>query len=381
MIYCIFITPFLLFAFAEVCGLKKRYSKLFLVFLTIITILFIGLRYKTGGDWAGYIRIFESIHQNKTTTVEQGYVWLNRIIYYTFGNYFVLQFIATAFVCIVTYSFIKRYSEYPLFTFYIFLLSFFDTLFMSQIRQSLAVGIILLSTKFILNRKLFVFIFCIYIASLFHVSAVCAIPLYFLNRKINKTILVSLIFVSMLPMFFPKILFTVGEFLVSFLPISNRLARITKSYLAHSFFSQRGGINSGLYFIALFLLAVLIIILIKIKNEKMYFFLNAMVVYISIHNMATGMMILSRLECYYLVYGIIIYNYLFSLINFRKLHELFVLYLSIVLIFFMIPSIMLLTSNKPVEIMSDRTHHYRYFPYYNVLYHPYEAQYRKDWNE
>jgi hypothetical protein len=185
----------LLFAFAEICSPRKKYLKLILLFLTTVLILFIGLRYKTGRDWGNYIRLFESILQNKDSTVEPGYIWLNKIIYYTFGNYFVVQFIASFVTIYAYYNFIKGHARFPIFALCLFIIFFFFDILMSQVRQSMAVGIILLGIESIFERKFTKYLFYILAASMFHISAICAIPIYFLYNYFGKVLPVFFIII------------------------------------------------------------------------------------------------------------------------------------------------------------------------------------------
>jgi hypothetical protein len=379
MVYILFLALFVLASLADVLKTRKKEKKGALVFLLIILTLFVGLRYKTGADWSGYIKIFnDSPLPYKRHGYELGYVFLNKLIYYTFGNYYVLQFIATAFICIAVYFLIKNYSPFPLFSLCLFVIFFFNNILMAQVRQSLALAIIILSTKHILNRKFLLFVCYIVIASLFHVSAVCALPLYFLNRKINKFVLIVMVVVSCLFYYFPNVLSDIIKLFIPFMP--KRLGTIATLYLAGSFFAQSAVFNTGFYFIANIALNVILICLIKPKNKETSFFLNATAMAVFIKNISTAIIIIDRLQAYYLIYGIIGYICFLSLINFKYFKEFIVLYSCLILVFFAIPYIRERTSDEIFQL-TGRPIQEAWIPYYNVLSHPYEAQFRRDWSE
>jgi hypothetical protein len=373
-----FITPFLLFAFAEICGQKKKYLKLILFFFTGVLILFIGLRYKTGRDWGNYIRVFESIPRNRRDGIEPGYIWLNRIIYYATGNYFVLQFIATFVILYAYYKFLKKHSLFPIFSFCLFFMFFFFDILMSQVRQSIAVGIILLGTENIFERRFIKYLFYILVASLFHISAICAIPIYFLYNFFGKLLPILLLLLCSLSYFFHDIISFLVTMIAPYLP--GRLGFIALSSLNSEIFSKTAEFGTGLNYISKLLMAIFIICICKSCDKKKWFFINCMIVAQMISSAATGFSIIQRLRAYYLMFGILGYENLFGAFSFKKIHSLFYMYLCIIVLFFALPFFKERIVHGHDEL-TGRDIQYNYVPYYNVLYHPREADFRKDWNE
>jgi hypothetical protein len=96
--------------------------------------------------------------------------------------------------------------------------------------------------------------------------------------------------------------------------------------------------------------------------------------------MSTGMMMLDRLAPYYLIYGIAGYTFMFQSINFGRLKELLFMYVFMMQVFFAAPVVKTVNSSG-IAPLTGRSWQYSYVPYYNVLYHPPEAEFRKDWNE
>lgn len=70
---------------------------------------------------------------------------------------------------------------------------------MIQIRQGLAIGITFFSFKFILERKLFYFLICIFFAYSFHKTSIAFLPAYWIAPlRIKTPLAILLVFISMI---------------------------------------------------------------------------------------------------------------------------------------------------------------------------------------
>jgi hypothetical protein len=378
MIYCIFITPFLFFAIVELCDPDRKHLKLVLFFFIVVLILFIGLRYKTGADWAAYIKFFESIPQNGKTEFEPGYAWLNRIIYYSLGNYFAVQFIATFVLIYAYYKFIKKHAQFPIFSLCLFFFFFFTHILMCQVRQSIAMGIILLGAENVFERKFIKYLLYVFAASLFHISAVFAIPVYFLYNYFGKPLPIFLVFFCTLSYFYHDAVYFLLAKITPFLP--GRLGFLAARYLNSEIFTKTAEFGTGLGYTARLLMVVFIVCICKNRDKKTWLFINCLVMAQMISSVAIGFYIVYRLQSYYLMFGILGYENLFRSFSFKKVPGLFYAYLCMVILFFSLPFFKERTSHKYDEL-TGRDAQYSSVPYYNVFYHPYEADLRKDWNE
>jgi hypothetical protein len=373
MIYCIFIIPFLLFSFAEICGPKRKYLKLMMLFFTIVLILFIGLRYKTGRDWGNYIRLFESIPRNRTDGIEPGYIWLNKIIYYTFRNYFVVQFIATFILLCAYYNFIKNHSRFPIFSLCLFFIFFFFDILMSQVRQAIAMGIILLGAENIFERR-FIKYFCyILAASLFHISAICVIPIFFLYNYSGRLLPIFLMLFCTVSYFYTDIIYFIVTKIAPLL--FGRLGTIALAYLDSDIYSGKAEFGTGLNYIGSFLINLFIVCLCKTRDKNLRFFINCLVVAQIIASVSTGFTIIQRLRAYYLMFGIIGYENLFRIFSFKKITNIFYIYVCVIILFFAIPFFKARTSHARDRLTGNDIY-FDYNPYYNVFAHPYEAEFK-----
>jgi hypothetical protein len=371
MIYILLISTLILFSFLEVCGLKKQQALQIFAGLSTVLILFAGLRYHTGSDWSTYIRFFNSA--SNTVHFESGYYILNRMFKWIFNDYYVMQFAITAFVGIVFFKFIIRHSPYPIVTLTLFVALFFSDILMAQVRQSIALAIVVLSTKYIFKRKMIPFLCVIAIASSFHISAIVATPLYFLTKKWSYGLPIVLILGAQAFYFFPEVLLSLVKFITPALP--GRLANIATMYANNNAFGQKAMFGAGLFYLVQLGLALWIVIFIRPTDKRMSFFINALTIAVMIKSISTGMDVLYRLQVYYLIFGLIAYT------CFRKTTQLRAVYICVLLMLFSGAFIKTRTANHPVPIANNRPAQYQWIPYYNVLCHPPEAKYRKDWNQ
>ena len=141
-----------------------------------------------GNDTLEYIRIFESCDEmlSSGSRFEIGYLMYNSLIRQISNNVQVF-FIITSIIIFTTYGiYIWKYSSRPKLAFLLFfILSFPGTV--NTMRQCIAICFLLFSLESVVNRKLFVFIFYVLLASFFHATAILFIFVYPLSYlKINR---------------------------------------------------------------------------------------------------------------------------------------------------------------------------------------------------
>ena len=156
-----------------------------------------------GNDTVEYSRMFDVFGTasnifNLNTRYELGYVLLNKILYSIWNNKLILFIVTSAFILGSWMKFINVYSSRTWLSVYLFinLRIFYFTL--SGLRQSISMAILLISYKYIMEKKLFSFISLVFIASLFHSSAIIFLLVYPLSRiKFNFKFLAVESLVSM----------------------------------------------------------------------------------------------------------------------------------------------------------------------------------------
>ncbi|SDA11372.1 EpsG family protein [Ruminococcus sp. YE71] len=187
---------------------NTKFKRLFVsIFCGILISLIIGLRHPSMGndlrwyDSYGYLGGFQRIgtlpwgitsYQN----YEIGYIFFNKVLScFTRDNQIFLIVCAVCSIAPFTYV-IYRYST-DIQTSYIILFGTpVFTMMFSGLRQSLAIGIVILSLPFIKEKKIIPFILTIFIATLFHDTAIIfslAYPLYNYGKLLDKKTLIFLI--------------------------------------------------------------------------------------------------------------------------------------------------------------------------------------------
>jgi hypothetical protein len=214
----------------------------------------------------------------------------------------------------------------------------------------------------------------IVIACFFHISSICAIPLYFLYKNYGKTLLVVLIIVAQIFYLIPDSLNNFILFVAPYLP--DRLSSIATVYMS-SYFARKAEFGTGLFYITRLLLTIFLVLYIKPKDDKTSFFMNTLSFVAIIKGLSIGIEIIGRVEAFYVVYAVVAISYCCDLKikNIRNTQPIFAVVL--VLLFAMTPMRSITSTTK--DKLTGRPENYSLVPYYNCIYHPKEAELRKDW--
>lgn len=168
---------------------KIQYTIRLIISLTPL-FLFGALRVDFGLDYNGYEDYFNEINlyaAKSEDRMEIGYYYLNHYLN-SFRELIVIQ---TLFLCISYYYLFKWYipKNYTALGFLILFLAAPITIYfmLSGIRNSISISFLILSSPFIIKRKIFPFIGMMVLASLFHKSALMIFPIAYLIGN-NKNI-------------------------------------------------------------------------------------------------------------------------------------------------------------------------------------------------
>ena len=169
-------------------------KKIVTVISFTILILLAALRSpEVGTDTANYVFGYNKIANQNFSGIfdvvrwEEGYVLLNKIISIIFNNEQALIIITSLLCTGLIFLFVYKYSVNTVFSIYLYISLFYYFASFNIIRQYLAIGIILLAYKFILERKFFKYLLLILLAASFHQLALLLLPIYFLyGMKLNK---------------------------------------------------------------------------------------------------------------------------------------------------------------------------------------------------
>lgn len=196
-LYIIFIL-LLAGSFLDVFDSKRKRITLVTYYFILFILFFLSfLRWERGTDWGGYYNYFNNIYDlDFSSNFEDGFILLNYCIHSLFNSYTVLLFI---FACI-QYFFISKSIRYLSIYPVVSLLCYFSVtkggIFF--VRQYIALAILMYAIRFVIEKKIYKFIFAVVIASLIHRTALLFIPVYFIfqkNIKIRYYIIALLILI------------------------------------------------------------------------------------------------------------------------------------------------------------------------------------------
>lgn len=158
------------------------------------------LYYKLGFYEISKMSWFDVLQRNAPSLkAEVGYRLYNKLISFFTDNFTVLLAISSFIILYGYYKIIKQYSPMVLLSILLLLVGpYMQSLFV--LRQHMAIGIVLLSISYIIQRDIKHFLLCIIVAIGFHQTAAVFLPVYFIyGLKSNKTIsiLMLLAFVSL----------------------------------------------------------------------------------------------------------------------------------------------------------------------------------------
>lgn len=361
----------------EVSGFRKDQVKIVRYFILAFLLLFVGLRYNTGADWGLYTRAFENVDSmGNIMKWEPAFYGLMKLIRLLFGNYYVLQFGATFFFLYAINKCYTAYSSYPILAISLVTILFFTSILMAQVRQSMALSVILLGTPYIFKRDFVKFLLIIVLASLFHITAIIALPLYFLSRRINNVIILLILLFSQVLYFYPELIFACIKGIAPILP--QRMQDLVEIYI-DTIYAEGTDFGSGylLYLLTTLLYSVCVLITNRYsKHEKAHFFANALLVATIFFSLTNVFTILVRFLPYFYVFGILAFVNMIE-IKYKQiaLGSSKFLCVCVLFIFLMYPMARYIQATASGNELREDERSY-YVPYYNVLNYPPEADNR-----
>lgn len=199
----------------------------YLIFCCVGLILLAALRgYSIGADTRVYLNALEyysslpkkeilSAELVKPFVFEKGYFFLTKICAYLGISKTVFLLIVAALIYIPVFISIYHYSKIP----YISILAYFAMGFFSYslgiFRQMIAISIILCGVKYITQKNIFKYAFCVAIAALFHTTAVASILIYVIYHIPIKGLLKFILPIEIICLVFGR---DISLFLVKMFP-------------------------------------------------------------------------------------------------------------------------------------------------------------------
>ncbi len=324
-------------------------DKLVYVYVAGVLTFLCAFSFETGRDWGNYISMFDECEiRIKTGLVERGYIAAN-ILFKRLGlGFWEMTCLMRMFCSLVFYRFFLKNSAWPIYTIAIYFFNYFFGVNLAQTRQYLAMAILICGLGFVKRKKLFFWVLVIILAMQFHVTAICAFPLYFTGRiRVKPWFFFAALALCLFINFWGNnLIWVLLDFTntLSFLP--QRILRILNGYMHSPKYNQIQEYSSGLGFLGRYMFYFIIaFIYIYIYNCKKYkdksqldsCTLNFLIC-ILFQAMGRNFSQFSRIGYYYMLCGggIFVWNIIPESIRFFKGMDMMRIFLSVCVVLFML---------------------------------------------
>lgn len=171
--------------------------------LALATALMMGLRYEVGGDWSQYLAIFDTMRLLSLSQLfeyfDPGYAAVSRL-----SDIFGLEIYGVNVICGLIMAFGIAYfcarQPNPALTFLVGVPYLIIVVGMGYTRQAVAIGIILVGIAGVSERTILRTIFIVFIAALFHKTALLVLPFIMapiLRRNLIYAVVGGVVFIGM----------------------------------------------------------------------------------------------------------------------------------------------------------------------------------------
>ena len=196
---------FLIFLLIVIFSLSKegQLKKFLFIFTGLFLFLIAAFRGNIDNDYQAYVVLYEKAALLTTIRIEPTFLLISFLTKHIFNNVQYLFVIYAFFGVFLKFYAIKNLTEFLLLSTLIYFSNFFIYQEMTQIRVGVASALILISLIPLFERKVWTFLIIVFIAFIFHYSAILALPLYLVNsRKMNILLFAIIIPVSYFFYFF-----------------------------------------------------------------------------------------------------------------------------------------------------------------------------------
>lgn len=297
LVYVLLLSIIVFMHIISVTKKNKKLNKIMLLFLLFFIVIIQTFRSTTvGTDLVSYQYYFNNWGQMRIKqlfsidgSIEFFYKLLNKFIYGIGLDFKYLLMI----VSIATYAPLvyisHKYSKYPFISVLVFVTLGFFVFSLSGLRQSIAIGLVVLNFKYVYEKKPFKYLLLIVVAALFHKSAYLVIPLYFVfNYKLPK-----------------KLLFLIPVLVVSVYLFRAEITQILTNLYPDGYgFVETGATNFMLFLLVIYIGTLTTSII--FKNDYMYKLTQIILVAVIIQMFSGYSTIIMRVGYYYFAFLILL---------------------------------------------------------------------------
>ena len=250
----------------SIIGWKSK--MVYCILITLPVIFLQGFRYDVGTDYLSYASLYRGFSEGNEIFAswyanEPLFTLTCRIVYFiSNGNqtaFFLTDAVLMNVLLFFAFDYYKDQVSLPvMYTFY-YLLCF--PYFLNIERQGLAVIIIWYAMRYVHEKKLLKFFFCIFIATLFHNTAIFGLVLYFINFLKGKFRVYIKFLVIVVAFFSPFII----NWSINFLSNNVELFQKYLKFLRTDIMGELETVNTNFLYMAL-LMAVLLLMIRFLKR-------------------------------------------------------------------------------------------------------------------
>ena len=318
---------------------KKKNGDKYYCFIITTQLLFLSCirSIQTGGDLTSYKLGFEAVHSiswNELNNlkgipfygnIETGWHYFAKALGLIINNFRVIMIFNGALLMIIIGLFIYRNSRCKWFSFYLFItLGYYGHSF-SAVRQYLAISILLFSLRFIKKRRLLSFLICVFLASLFHKTAICfAIVYLYPMLKLNKKYWCISMMLALVSLFASK-------------PVLNFIINLA-GYESYRKYIGKGNGEGMLLMLSAYLIIVVIYRKHLQKTEENYtLYISMLVTAIILNISALQFLLMGRLmEYFHIILIVLLPNTLACIQNYRTRYVGTLIICLLVLIYYVL---------------------------------------------
>lgn len=285
MLHPIFLLPFsiLLFLLFKADSLQTKETKYILYFVFFILLIAAGGRDNVGADFPVYKSMYnggftlyttyldiwkKATFQPNSMEIEWLYVLINRVLYEAGFPFYVLTFLMASISLFLTYKIMEKYSSYPSFSFLYFFMPVYFIVTCGHMRQGVGGAIVVYSIFYIFERKLWKFLFMMFLALGFHKSTIIFLPAYWLVLlpfTIKHWVVLLIISIGLAPFQVYRIF---GDALANIAPQD-----VSNAYTGYNSDKYYGNeMQTGFTDIMNVLLVVILLLYNKIGEKKVYYY-------------------------------------------------------------------------------------------------------------
>lgn len=300
---------------------KYNWKLLYALISGGLLLIVMGLRhYTVGVDIGQYINNYNNYYTLQDLSLdifkndEYGFYFFNIILKKIgIGNQGYI-FIMSLIMILFFWNFYYKYSKNMFLSIFLHLTIGLFTMSMSGIRQTIAIGFVLVAFHYMIERKPIKFVILVFLAYTFHNSAIVFLPVYFLrNFRINQRNGTILVLISSSLLIFRKLLVPIME---KFIP---------SRYSGYSLLSNAYPINPLLVLIAIMIPLVCLIFWDRIdrlesEEKELYsilFILSCLNIVFNILSLNSNL--IGRVSFYFVPFNMVLIPNVISIIKDKKL--------------------------------------------------------------